>query len=335
MSKALENFAVIGAGAWGTALAITARRAGRGVVLWARDAELARRMTETRENADYLPGVTLDADIRITADAAEALDGADAVLVASPAQYLRGVVSAMAPQWRETLPAVICAKGIEAETRRLPHQVLGEVLPGRPVAALSGPTFAAEVARGLPAAAVIACADAEHAAGLAQALSGPAFRVYPSADVVGVEICGAVKNVLAIGCGVAAGRHLGENARAALITRGLAEIARLCERMGGARETVLGLAGVGDVTLTCGAMQSRNYSLGAALGEGQALEDILKSRRAVTEGVATAAAAAAAAVVLEVDMPITQAVNAVLHLGAPIDEAAANLLSRPLRSGER
>ncbi|MHC8508779.1 MAG: NAD(P)H-dependent glycerol-3-phosphate dehydrogenase [Rhodospirillales bacterium] len=335
MNAVFENFAVIGAGAWGTALAVTARRAGRGVSLWARNPELARRITETRENADYLPGVTLDAGIRITADAAEALGGADAVLIAAPAQHMRGVISAMAPFWPETLPAVICAKGIETKTGKLVHQVLSEVLAGRPVAVLSGPTFAAEAARGLPAAAVVACAGAEHAAGLARALSGPAFRVYPSTDVAGVEVCGAMKNVLAIACGVVGGRKLGENARAALITRGLAEIARLCEHMGGARETVMGLAGIGDVNLTCSAMQSRNYSLGAALGEGQALEDILKGRRAVTEGVATAGAAAALAEKLGVDMPITKAVNAVLHQGAPIDDVVTSLLSRPLRPDER
>lgn len=335
MTAAYENFAVIGAGAWGAALAVTAQRAGHGVALWTRNADAAARMNDARENADYLPGVTLDDGIRITADAREALDNADAALAAVPAQHMRAVISSMAQHWPEDLPAVICAKGIETETGELPHQIMAEALPGRPVAVLSGPTFAAETARGLPAAAVAACADIERAAALARALSGRTFRVYPSADVAGAEVCGAVKNVLAIACGVVEGRKLGDNARAGLITRGLAEIARLCERMGGARETVLGLAGVGDVTLTCSAMQSRNFSLGAALGRGEALADILQSRRAVTEGVATAAAAAALADKLDVDMPITKAVNAVLHQGAPIDEAVANLLSRPLRPDER
>lgn len=330
----MDRIAIVGAGAWGTALAATARRAGREVVLWAREAEIAAAIDKTRENAAFLPGVILPEGIRATTDLHLAAD-ADAVLLVTPAQHLRATARGLAQSWRAATPAVICAKGVEGGTLALMSAVVGEALPTAVPAVLSGPTFAIEVARGLPTAITLACADAELGAALATALGTPTFRPYLSDDLIGAQIGGAVKNVLAIGCGIVEGRALGDNARAALITRGLAEMMRLAETLGGRRETLMGLSGLGDLILTANSQQSRNYSLGVALGRGDTLDGVLSRRAAVTEGVASAASVAALADRHGVDMPICAAVNGLLHHGAAIEGTIAGLLARPFKTEGR
>jgi glycerol-3-phosphate dehydrogenase (NAD(P)+) len=331
MSKpgVIDRIAVIGGGAWGTALAQTARRAGRDVTLWAREDEVVAAINRDHVNPLFLPDVALDPDIRAVGDLAEAARDADTVLLAVPAQHLRAVAAAL--QSLQT-PVVIAAKGIEEKTGALLTEIVAATLPSVPLAVLSGPTFAAEVARGLPTAVTLATADAVLGTRLAAALGTRSFRPYISDDVIGVEIGGAVKNVLAIACGIVAGRKLGDNARAALITRGLAEMARLALAKGGRAETLVGLSGLGDLVLTCTGAQSRNYSLGVALGQGRALAAILGERRSIAEGVTSAAATAALARRLTVEMPIVAAVDAILHRGAAIDEAIAALLARPFKS---
>ena len=309
----MNRIGVIGAGAWGTALAAVAWRAGRAVVLWGRDP--ARR-------AAAAP----DAGIEATADLARAAR-CDAALLAVPAQAVREVAGALRPLLAADAPVVVCAKGIERGTRMTMSEVVGDVLPGRPVAVLSGPNFAGEVARGLPSAATLACRDGPVAETLAAALRAPSFRPYHGTDVTGVELGGAVKNVLAIACGITQGRGLGENARAALITRGLAEMTRFALARGARAETMTGLSGLGDLTLTCSSATSRNYAAGAAVGRGEKLPGGV-----VVEGVPTAAALAALAARHGVEMPICAAVDGILNRGADIDAAVAGLLARPLRA---
>lgn len=327
----MKTIGVIGGGAWGTALALTARRAGRDVILWAREPEVVEAVNASRVNPLFLPGIQLDAGLRATGDPAQAVD-ADAVLLVSPAQHLRAACRALAPHWRPGVPAVICAKGIELSTCALMQDAVEAELPAAPVAVLSGPTFAAEVARGLPTAITLACADAELGARLVAALGTPTFRPYLSDDLAGSQIGGAVKNVLAIACGIVEGRGLGDNARAALITRGLAEMTRLAAAKGGRPETLMGLSGLGDLILTASSTQSRNYSLGFALGQGRSLAEILGERRSVTEGVHSAGAVVDMAGRLGVEMPISAAVDAVINKGQSLDEAIRALLSRPFRS---
>jgi glycerol-3-phosphate dehydrogenase (NAD(P)+) len=325
-----QRIGVIGGGAWGTALAATARRAGHDVVIQAREAEVVTAINEFHENRMFLPGIALDPAIRATEDPAEALD-ADVVLVVTPAQHLRMACTNFKSRWPADAPTVICSKGIEDKTCALMSEVAAEVLPDAEIAILSGPTFAAEVARGLPTAVTLACADADTGTALVDALSAPSFRIYRSDDLIGAQIGGAVKNVLAIACGIVEGRKLGDNSRAALITRGLAEIIRLGVAKGARAETLSGLSGLGDLTLTCNAMQSRNFSLGVALGEGQKLDDILGSRISVAEGVYTAASVTELARRLDVEVPICTAVDGVINHFAEIDATIEGLLSRPLR----
>ena len=325
----MQRIGIIGAGAWGTALAMVAHRAGRQVILQAHEADVVESINRHHANPRFLPGVDLDPAIQATAEAAEAADG-DAVLLAVPAQFLRAVTEPLAKRWNPDTPAVICAKGIEEGTSALMSEVLAETLPGVPVAVLSGPTFAAEVARDLPTAVTLATTDEGLGVDLSGALGTSWFRTYRSDDPVGAQVGGSVKNVLAIACGIIEGRAMGENARASLVTRGMAEIVRLAVAKGGRAETLMGLAGMGDVTLTCNAMQSRNFSLGVALGEGQALDDILGGRQSVAEGVSSAASVSALADRLGVEMPISKAVDSVLNRGADIDAAIAGLLSRPV-----
>lgn len=327
----MDSIGIVGAGAWGTALAATARRAGRRVILWAREPGLAEAINATRRNTPYLPDVALDEGIRATADLSE-LAGSDAVLLVTPAQHLGATCRALAPHWRPGVPAVICAKGIEQGSGRMMTEVAADALPTAPLAVLSGPTFAIEVARGLPTAVTLACADAALGQALVEALGTATFRPYLADDLIGAEIGGAVKNVLAIACGIVEGRGLGDNARAALITRGLAELVRLAVAKGGRPETLTGLSGLGDLILTASSTQSRNYSLGFALGEGRALADILAGRRAVTEGVWSAGAVVAMAGGLGVDMPISAAVDAIINRGAGLDDVIRGLLSRPFRT---
>ena len=326
----MQRIGIIGAGAWGTALSWVARRAGRDVVLWAHRAETADAINQRRANPDYLPGIALDAQVRATSNLADAAD-CDALLLVVPAQVNREIGAALAPVLRPGVPVVICSKGIEQDTGALMSEVAGEVLAGRPIAVLSGPTFAIEVARGLPTAVTLACDDDATAEALGAALGGPHFRPYRSDDVIGTEIGGAIKNVMAIACGVTDGRGLGENARAALITRGLAEMTRLCLAKGGRAETMMGLGGIGDLTLSCASGKSRNYALGHALGQGERLDALMEGRLTVAEGVFSAPAAIALAQRLGIEMPIAQAVDAILNRGADIDAVIDGLLSRPFR----
>lgn len=321
---------MIGAGAWGTALAHVLARAGRPTTLWARRPELARAMRETGENDAFLPGVRLAPELSCTADLDAALQARIAIL-AVPAQFLAGVLAGAAAPPRPDQTLVIAAKGLERRTHRLVGDVVAELRPQARLAVLSGPSFAHDVARELPTAVVLAAARIEDARALAVMLTTRALRIYTSDDPRGVQIGGALKNVVAIACGIVIGRGLGESARAALLTRGLAEMARLCEVLGGRRATMMGLSGLGDLALTCASPQSRNFALGQALGRGERLADLLAARRSVVEGVATAAAVAELAAQRGIDMPITAAVDAVLHRGADLDETIAGLMSRPLK----
>jgi glycerol-3-phosphate dehydrogenase (NAD(P)+) len=326
----MMRVSVIGAGAWGTALAVLAARAGRTVALWARRPALAAALDATRENAAYLPGIILDPAIRIEADFIAALD-ADAVIYAQPAQHFRDFCASAAPYWRMGTALVIAAKGIELRSGALLNEIADEALPGVQLAILSGPSFAAEAASGLPTAVAIAGADPDLVDLLMAALAHGAFRPYGVDDPVGVEVAGAVKNVLAIACGIVVGRGLGENARAALITRGLAEVTRLALAKGGRAETLMGLAGIGDLILTCTSLKSRNTSLGFELGQGQPLAAILASRRSIAEGVSTAEAVVALAARIGIEMPIAAAVNRILKDESVIDDEVRGLLARPLK----
>ncbi len=328
----MKQLAVIGGGAWGSALASLAARAGAAVSLWARDADVVMAINQRHENPAFLPGIALDPGVAATGDAAAAVGGAEAALIVVPAQFLRGVLAMFAPLLPPGLPLLLCAKGIETRSLQTMSELVAELLPATPVAVLSGPSFAAEVARGLPAAVTIASRDRALAAAFVAALGTTRFRPYTSTDPIGVEIGGAVKNVMAIACGIIEGRGLGTNARAALITRGLAEMVRLGETKGAQAATFRGLSGLGDLVLTCTAGQSRNYTLGLALGHGRPLAQALAGTRSVVEGVATAAAVARLAARLGIEMPITAAVDSVLHCGMTIDMMIDALLSRPYRS---
>jgi glycerol-3-phosphate dehydrogenase (NAD(P)+) len=330
--KALERFAVVGAGAWGTALALVAARAGRQAILWAREREVVDQIIQHRENKAFLPGIVLEPRFAVTAEIRAAIEEVEAVILAVPAQFLRAMLTDLARYIPPGAALVLAAKGIERETGALLSEAIAAALPKHPLAILSGPSFAAEVAKGLPTAVTVAAREIETADLVAQALGGRTFRPYHADDPIGVEIGGAVKNVIAIACGVVVGRGLGENARAALLTRGLAEMTRLGVAKGAKAETFMGLSGLGDLALTCGSPQSRNMSLGVALGQGTPLAEILGARRSVAEGVTTAPAVLAMAKTLGVDMPISAAVDAVLHKGADIDETIAALLARPLKA---
>ncbi len=321
---------VIGAGAWGTALAQVSARAGREVMLWARETEVIASIAERGENGLFLPGIELDEAIRATGDLA-ALSACDLILVVPPAQHMRATLTAFAPHAPDA-PMVLCAKGIEQGSLKLMTEVAAEVLPGRQIAVLSGPSFAGEVARGLPTAVTLACAEDHCADRIAEIIATPLFRPYLATDLIGAEAGGAVKNVLAIACGIVEGRGLGRSAHAALITRGFAELTRFAVALGGRAETVAGLCGLGDLVLTCSSPQSRNMSVGLALGHGETLEQALAGKLSVAEGVASAPAVAALADKLGVEMPISQAVNAILSGAVDVDHAIAALLSRPLKS---
>ena len=328
----MSRIAVIGAGAFGTSLACVARRAGSDAVIWARDAAIAESINAGRGNPVYLPDIKLDPGIAATADMAQALAGADAVLLVVPAQFLRAAAEKLAPHLPAEAPVVLCAKGIERGTCALMTDVVAQTLPGAPIAVLSGPTFAKEVALGLPTAVTLAASDTALGERLIGMIGSRAFRPYLSDDPVGAEVGGAVKNVIAIACGIMVGRGLGDNARAATMTRGLAEVVRLGRAMGARGETLMGLSGIGDLSLTCSGMLSRNLTLGVALGKGRSLEEVLGERRSVTEGVATAGSVVELAKRRNVDMPISQAVNRILSEGAGIDATIAEVLARPFRA---
>ncbi len=322
----MTRLGIAGAGAWGTALACAARRAGTDVLLWAHEPETVAAINDTHENPVFLPRVALDPTIAATTDLA-GLAICDAILLVAPSAHLAAVATNLARTLSAATPVCVCTKGIEAESGRLMTQVAAAALGRIDLAALSGPSFAAEVARGLPTAVTIA-GPAGAVDLIAGALAGPTFRLYRSDDVVGVEIGGAVKNVVATACGIAAGRGLGLNARAALISRGLAEMVRLGEAAGGRRDTLMGLAGLGDLVLTCTGELSRNYTFGQGLGRGDAAGALLADRASVVEGAVTAPAVVALARRLDVDMPIVEAVNAVLAGRLALDDAIGGLLAR-------
>lgn len=331
MTEPFQDVAVLGAGAWGTALAQVAAAAGRGVTIWAREPEVVESINFEQENKLFLPGLKLNPVIRATSDLEDAAE-AELILAAPPAQHMRGVLRSLRPHLEPGAPIVLCAKGIERGSLALMTQVLAEEIPDATAAVLSGPGFAKDVARGLPTATTVASLDQDLARAIVATIGLPTFRPYVADDLVGAEIGGAVKNVIAIGCGVAEGRKLGDGARAALITRGFAELVRLGLAMGAKAETLSGLCGLGDLVLTCASMSSRNTSLGAALGEGRALSEILSERRSVAEGAESAPAVVALAAKYGVEMPICAAVDAIIAERIGVDDAITALLSRPFRA---
>ncbi len=322
------GFGVLGAGAWGTALACVLARAGHSPLLWARRPDLAEAINRERRNDARLPGVTLDASIRATGDLA-ALARAGTILYAGPAQSLRPLLSQLADH-QHTSTLILCAKGIERGSGTLLSAVAGEVMPSAQIAVLSGPSFAGDVARDLPTAVTLAAENAALAHRLATRIGIRSFRPYSSSDPIGAQIGGAVKNVLAIACGIVEGRGLGLSARAALISRGFAEMTRLGVALGARAETLSGLSGLGDLVLTCTASQSRNMAFGLALGQGASLE--AAQGHGIVEGVYTADAVLALSERLGIDMPITRAVAAIVAGTLDVDDAIETLLNRPLRA---
>ena len=329
-----RRIAILGAGAWGTALANLAARPAGGeeveVALWARDEAHIDEMRATGINARYLPGVPLLSNVHPIAEPGEA-HGAELVLAVVPAQALRQVLEIFAPHISAAVPVVVCAKGIEHATGLFLTEVAAEVLPGNPPAILSGPSFAADVAKGLPTAVTLAARDGDRAATLAAMLTAPSFRLYSSSDVRGVEIGGAAKNVLAIASGIAAGRGLGASAGAALIARGFAELSRFGQAHGARASTLMGLSGLGDLVLTCTSAMSRNYALGVAMGRGLTPAEAM-ARSGLCEGVHTCGVLVDLAHAKDIDMPIAAAVDAVLAERIGVEEAIAGLLARPLKA---
>jgi glycerol-3-phosphate dehydrogenase (NAD(P)+) len=321
-----QRISIIGAGAWGTALANAAARARRSVTLYGRNPAVIAEIGERRVNTARLPGVEVLPEIMPIASLEQAAK-ADALLIAVPTQSLRAIALALASHARAGLPIVACAKGIERGSGRFVTEILAEALPGRVHAVLSGPSFAADVARGQPTAVTLAAREEQVAAMLAEALRSPTFRIYHSTDVRGVEIGGAAKNVLAIAAGIVVGRKLGASAQAALITRGFSELVRFGRAFGAAPETLTGLSGLGDLILTCTSPQSRNYALGLALGAGKPLAEA--SAGNLAEGTFTAPALVEMARAKNVGMPIAEAVDDVLNSRLDIEGAIARLLSRP------
>ena len=322
---------VIGAGAWGTALAQVTCWAGLDTILQAREPEVVDSIRERRINEAFLPDVVLDSRLSVTHDLAD-LAGCDVILAVPPAQHMRATLTAFAPYHQPGVPIVLCSKGVERGSLKLMTDVLAETLPEAPQAVLSGPSFAGEVARGLPCAVTLAVKDAALGEVLMETLSAPNFRPYLADDLIGAEVGGAIKNVLAIACGISEGRNLGRSAHAGLITRGFAEMTRLGVALGGRAETVAGLCGLGDLVLTCSSPQSRNMSLGLALGQGQSVAEALAGKRSVAEGYESAPAVRELAERTGVDMPISLAVADLLAGRSTVPEMIEALLSRPLRA---
>ena len=319
---------IIGGGAWGTALAQVASAGGGQTILWAIEPDVVSAINERRENPVFLSGIPLNHSINATSDLAD-LGNCDAWLAVTPAQHLRSVLQRAADCDK---PLILCSKGIEERTGQLLHKVAKEACPNAPIAVLSGPTFAHEVARGQPTAVTLAAEDAELAARLRERIALPTFRIYVSDDVAGAEIGGAVKNVLAIACGVVEGKGLGQNARAALVARGFAEMTRFGLALGAQRETLAGLSGLGDLVLTCSSTSSRNYSLGLGIGQGKPASELLSNRRTVAEGAFTAPVLARLAREKNIDMPIVDAVDALVAGRANVDQVLDALLTRPPRA---
>lgn len=325
----MARVGVMGAGAFGTAMACVLRRAGHEPVLWAREPEVADAINREAKNPMFLPGIALTPGIVATSDLALAAAGAEFLLLAPPAQHMRSVALRLRPHLAPGTPVVSCSKGIERGSCALMSEVLDETLPAARVAVMSGPSFAAEVAADLPAGVTLASVDLALAERLAHAIGSPRFRTYLSDDIVGVQLGGALKNVYGIACGIALGRKLGNSARATLVARCLSEMMRLGLAMGARLETFTGLSGAGDLNLCSNSPQSRNMSLGIALGEGRSLRDVLAERITVQEGVHSAESVAALAHRHALDLPIVLAVDRVLNHGADIDRAIADLLARP------
>ena len=330
MTTSNSTIGVIGGGAWGTALAQVLAAGGRDVLLWARESDVVASINVKHENPTFLSGIKLDKTLKATDDIHEVAKR-DIVLLVTPAQHMRTTLQTIKEDLKGGNTLVLCSKGIELDTGKLLTTLVDEEVPGTPVAVLTGPTFAREIAAGMPGAVTVGVKDEDLGKELQQALGVKGFRPYISEDIIGVQLGGAIKNVIAIACGVVHGRNMGDSARAALLTRGVAEIARLGVAMGAEKETLLGMCGIGDLMLTASSMQSRNFSLGAALGEGKTLEEILGSRNAVTEGVHTAKSTLALAKKHAVDMPITEAVDECLSGEKTIDEAIEDMLNRPFK----
>jgi glycerol-3-phosphate dehydrogenase (NAD(P)+) len=328
---AFNYIAVVGAGAWGSALALACARAGRKVTLWEHDAANAAQLAQKRESL-FLPGVRIDDSVALAGDLADAA-GADALLLVVPAQSVRAAAKMLAPLLAARTPVIVCAKGIERGTKKFMSEVIAECAPNAVPAILSGPSFAADVARGMPTAVTLAASDGKLARELAQAIGSASLRLYHSTDMRGVELGGAAKNVLAIAAGIVTGRGLGASAAAALTTRGFAELARFGKAYGAKPETMMGLSGLGDLLLTCSSPQSRNFSFGVNLGRGQKPEAI-HGAGGLAEGVFTAAVLGEMARERGVDMPIAFAVTAVLGGELSVDAAIESLLARPLRAEE-
>src|SRR6202163_3558463 len=327
-----EPITVIGAGSWGTALAIQLAREGHATQLWGRDGAQLDAMRRARCNERYLPGAPFPGTLRVVNELSEALDAAGDALIAVPSHAFRATLESIKPHLGHDTRVAWATKGFEIATGLLPHQVARQVLGARPGAVLSGPTFAKEVGAGLPTAMTIAARDERFAKELAWSLSGPTFRAYTQTDIMGVEVGGAVKNVLAIGSGIADGMVFGANTRVALITRGLAEMMRLGVKLGAARETFMRLAGLGDLVLTCTDDQSRNRRLGLALGRGRTLDEAQSGIQQVVEGVLASRAVHAVAQRLAVDMPICREIYRVMHEGKPVRAAVQALMEREVRS---
>ncbi len=328
---AYRKIGIAGGGAWGTALAQAVTRSGRDALLWAFEADTVRDINEAHVNRAYLPDIPLDPALRATADLGE-IAQCDAILMVTPAQHTRAIAGQLANILPQGRPVIICSKGIEQTTRKLMSQVMGQALPQAEIGVLSGPSFASEVARDLPAALTLACEDEALGEALALALGHDSFRIYWSNDVIGAQIGGAVKNVLAIAAGIVAGKKLGLNAHAAIVTFGFSEMVRFGKALGAREETLAGLSGLGDLMLTCGSRNSRNMSLGVALGEGKTLDQVLGSRKSVSEGVFTASAIIEIAEVSGLDLPICEAVHLIVSGAVNVDQAIEDILARPLRA---
>jgi len=328
-SHPIQKISVIGAGAWGTALASIAARAGADVTIWALEPEVATSINEKHENEMYLKDISLPEALTATNDF-DHLGDADAILMVPPAQFVRPTLKNIKPHLKDKVPIILCSKGIERGTGKLMTDVLAEEIDGAIPAVLSGPSFAKDVAQGLPTAVTLACADQDVGAAISHAIGLATFRVYLSDDLIGAEVGGAVKNVLAIACGIVDGKAFGDSARAALIARGFAEVKRFAVALGGKKETLSGLSGLGDLILTCSSPQSRNQSLGFALGQGESLEAIMSNRNTVAEGVHTARAVVELAEAKSIDMPISKAVEDIVSGDKSVDEAIIDLLSRPV-----
>lgn len=324
----MNKLGVIGAGAWGTALATVGVRAGLDTLIWALEDEVVSSINDAHENLLFLEGVPLDPALRATGAMSDLADR-DVIMMVAPAQHLRSVSGKLANLIPGGVPILICSKGIEVATGKLMSEVLEETMPDNPVGVLGGPTFAAETSRGMVSALTLAMADEKMGLELVESLGMPTFRPYYTSDVIGAQIGGAIKNVIAIASGIVAGLGLGENAKAAVITRGLSEMHRFGLTRGARPETMMGLSGLGDLVLTCSSLQSRNMSLGNALGEGQSFQEIMAGRRSVSEGAHTVEVVHKIALDENIDMPITESVYRIIYDGDSVEEVMDDLLTRP------